>query len=82
LAHGRVQVDHLDDGEAGETLEHLPRRFAFQGLFPALAELDDLAAHQVDAGNDHKRKLQQQRRLTGFRTSAHSGRRCGKTGRR
>ena len=53
LSHGRIEVDHLDLREGCETLEHLLGRVAFERLFTALDELDDLAAHQVDAGNDH-----------------------------
>ena len=53
LAHGSIEIDHLNFGEGGELPEHRIGRVAFERLVTALDELHHLALHQVDAGNDH-----------------------------
>ena len=40
-------------GNAAKRSQHRFGRIAFQRLFAALHQLDDLAVHQIDAGNDH-----------------------------
>jgi hypothetical protein len=52
-AHGGIQIDHLDFGEGGELAQHLLGAIALQRLLAALDQLDHLAVHQVDAGDDH-----------------------------
>ena len=52
-AHGGVEIDHLDLRKGGELAQHLVGAVAFQRLLAALDQLDHLAVHQVDAGNDH-----------------------------
>ena len=53
-AHSGVKVDHLDFGEAEELFQDADGIREFQGLVPALNKLHRFAAHEVDAGNDHR----------------------------
>ena len=53
VADGGVEVDDLDFREGGEPAQHFERRIAFERLLAPLHELDDLAAHQVNARQDH-----------------------------
>ena len=51
-AHGGIEIDDLNLREGGEASQHLFGAVAFERLLAALHQLDDLAVHQIDTGND------------------------------
>src|SRR5581483_9368415 len=53
LSHGGIQIDDLDFRESRELAQHLQGRISLQGFLATLDELDDLPAHEIDAGDDH-----------------------------
>ena len=52
-AHGRVEVDDVDAPKPGEPLDPVVEIGRLDGELLALNQLDDLAALEIDGGNQH-----------------------------
>ena len=64
LSHRGIQIDHLDLRKRRELAEHLLGRVALQSFLAALDQLHHLAAHQIDARDDHAASLTGMPRLS------------------